>query len=795
MVDAVADKVIVQLEARLGQYEANVARAEQKFDRSMSNIQRSAGATEAMVRRAFGAIGTAVAGIGLIALGQQAVETALRFKRFEQGLNIATGSAVQTGREIDFLRELADRLGLRFITLAENFTGLAAAARGTALEGKQTREVFEAITKAIVATGGSTEQVNGALLAVQQIISKGTVSAEELRGQLGERLPGAFQIAARAMNVTTSELGDLLQKGELAATDFLPKFAAQLGKELPSSLSTADAAFQRFQTALDDIASSTADGFMGQLGDATDDLTVVLKDLQRSGALEAVGSFLGTVIRLGAGAASVIGDLALAWRRYRLEVGVRQQQNVIDGWFTSSAARAQAQKDKARLEAELASMGNTGNNNGKPFTFVPGQAEQIDALIAAAGNGNGTKLDKKTKAKKVRAGKSAEDIQRDQENELSRLRQEELNARLQLATDAQDRAALQRQILDEELKQRTAEIKANKDLSDAQKKARLAALDRLYGSSVDENGDVVVTAPGIYRQQVSRELALREAELSANMLSLQREALEAEADLLTKRRDRLAAELRILDYTDKEERARLEASIAAGDIADAAQARALLDRQQAARREGVNRQGESPLEAYARSFDVDLGDRAEELVIQELDAVREGISGAITKRLGIKDPLLAGVIDLFVQQQIMRPLAEALSGASGGGGGLLGGIASVGRSLFGFASGGSGIIGGRGGTDTNTLSLNGVPFANVSRGETLNIGSKALGGRGGGAPTIYVDARGAVMHETFAAQILSRSRAYTDARSTQAVQAAATFTQGAVKGMPARLAQFQRDGT
>ena len=72
--------------------------------------------------------------------------------------------------------------------------------------------------------------MSGALLAVSQMISKGTVQAEELRGQLGERLPGAFQIAARAMGVSTQELGKMLEQGKVVADDFLPKFAAELQK-------------------------------------------------------------------------------------------------------------------------------------------------------------------------------------------------------------------------------------------------------------------------------------------------------------------------------------------------------------------------------------------------------------------------------------------------------------------------------------------------------------------------------------------------------------------------------------
>ena len=52
----------------------------------------------------------------------------------------------------------------------------------------------------------SAYESEGAFKALEQMLSKGKVSAEELRGQLGERIPGAFQIAARAMGMTTSEL-------------------------------------------------------------------------------------------------------------------------------------------------------------------------------------------------------------------------------------------------------------------------------------------------------------------------------------------------------------------------------------------------------------------------------------------------------------------------------------------------------------------------------------------------------------------------------------------------------------
>lgn len=112
-------------------------------------------------------------------------------------------------------------------------------------------------------------------------------------------------------------------------------------------------------------------------------------------------------------------------------------------------------------------------------------------------------------------------------------------------------------------------------------------------------------------------------------------------------------------------------------------------------------------------------------------------------------------------------------------------------SVLGFAGGGSMTLGGRGGTDNNRLSLNGKPIANVSRGETLNIGSRASRSQSGAnviQPIIQVDARGAVMNDQFAAMILAKS-------GQQAQQAAAAMGQGVLKSVPGRMAQYQTDGT
>lgn len=190
----------------------------------------------------------------VVKLGVALIKTKLELDRIRNTLLAATGSTKKASQEFRFASKVARQFGLDLRTAALQFAQLTAAARGTSLTTKQIRDVFESVAVASTALGLSAEQTSGALRALQQVISKGTVQAEELRGQLGERIPGAFQIAARAMGVTTAALGKMLEQGQLLSEDFIPKFAKQLREELaPAAIEAAKAlapTFERLSTAI-----------------------------------------------------------------------------------------------------------------------------------------------------------------------------------------------------------------------------------------------------------------------------------------------------------------------------------------------------------------------------------------------------------------------------------------------------------------------------------------------------------------------------------------------------------------
>jgi len=253
---------------------ANISRLQSDMQQARSVVTGAAGDMQKAAntaRDALGALGVGLSVGGAIAsiqqVGKALIEAEASAVKFKAAFTAISG-ADSVGREMEFVRSTARQLGLDLESVSGSYLKLSASARGTSLEGQATRDIFTAVSKAATTLGLSSSEADGALLAVSQMMSKGTVQAEELRGQLGERLPGAFQIAARAMGVSTSELGKMLEAGQVIAEDFLPKFAKQLEKELGQA--SADAAgtaareMNRLKNEFGDLVKTVAEGGLGQ---------------------------------------------------------------------------------------------------------------------------------------------------------------------------------------------------------------------------------------------------------------------------------------------------------------------------------------------------------------------------------------------------------------------------------------------------------------------------------------------------------------------------------------------------
>lgn len=257
-----------------------------------------AGSSATGLGTAFGQLGPLIAGAFT---GRELVQTITQADSLQRGMLAIAGSTEAAAAEMAFIKKTSNELGLELQSTGKAYLSLTAATKGTVLEGQATRDVFTSVSRAMSVLGRSTAETENALRAVSQIASKGTVSMEELRGQLGEALPGAMKAAADGMGVTTQELVKMVESGGVLAKDLLPALSRSLDNLYASGGQTDSlvANFNRFKNAVSEVAIK-----LGESG-----LTKALADIAIGGA-QAVGALGTAFVGLGKGIGTVAGAMA-----------------------------------------------------------------------------------------------------------------------------------------------------------------------------------------------------------------------------------------------------------------------------------------------------------------------------------------------------------------------------------------------------------------------------------------------------------------------------------------------------
>ncbi|GGG93490.1 tape measure protein [Pedobacter zeae] len=255
-------KLTPELKAKVKEYN-ELNEALKKFDAQMGNHQRNVGNYKGALRStAEDLLGFASAYLSVGNALTFVFNETLAFQRIKTPLTFILGSEGEASNKLIELKKFSEDIGVQFFTIAESYKKFTAAARASNFDLGESEKIFKSVTKAGAVLGLSSEQLEGTLLALQQMISKGNVQSEELRGQLSERLPGAFALAAKAMNVTEGELGNMLKTGQVVAKDLLPKLAVELdkayGDKAANGISGLNAELARLKTELESNAGDSS---------------------------------------------------------------------------------------------------------------------------------------------------------------------------------------------------------------------------------------------------------------------------------------------------------------------------------------------------------------------------------------------------------------------------------------------------------------------------------------------------------------------------------------------------------
>lgn len=204
----------------------------ENFKRGTNQIKSAFRAMQMQILTFVAALGAG--GIGLSNLVSRFVDVARETNRVTTALKNVSGSMTQYADNQRYLLSLAKEYGLEINALTGNYAKFTAAASISGMTMVEQRKIFESVSRAVTAFGMSADDSNGVFLALSQMMSKGKISSEELRLQMGERLPIALQAMAKAAGTSVAGLDKLLKQGKLMSADVLPKFAEALNEMIPN---------------------------------------------------------------------------------------------------------------------------------------------------------------------------------------------------------------------------------------------------------------------------------------------------------------------------------------------------------------------------------------------------------------------------------------------------------------------------------------------------------------------------------------------------------------------------------
>lgn len=161
-------------------------------------------------------------------MGRQFIASIVQLDTFRRALNAVYKDTALVASQLEFLRKTATDSGVGVGGLSDSFVKFSASMKSANVPVQQSNELFASLTRAAGSLGLGAERTSLALDALGQIASKGVVSMEELRQQLGDSLPGALSLTAKGLGITDAELVKLVESGNLAARDFFPAFTKGL---------------------------------------------------------------------------------------------------------------------------------------------------------------------------------------------------------------------------------------------------------------------------------------------------------------------------------------------------------------------------------------------------------------------------------------------------------------------------------------------------------------------------------------------------------------------------------------
>lgn len=371
------DPVILELRADLGKYRADLQSTTSQVQRLLGNQEKSAQRLEAQMRKSSGAIGASLRGLagtlGTYFTGRELTGLIDSFTRLQNSLRVAGLEGAKLESVQTQLLDLSTRYGVGIEGLANLYGKATDAGRSFGASEAEILQMTEATSQALLITGTSAAQAQGAILGLSQALASGTVRAEEYN-QINE---GGLRPLLQAAAATEKYGGDInklrtaVLAGKVSSQEFFNAIqtgSAQLAGQASKATLTLSGAFEALTSQLTVYIgqSSQANGVTAALAGALQLLANNLDRVIPALAIIAAGLGIGLVtnairarvaLLAASGAAVTLAGTATAAGRALLAafggpVGVAITALVVGiGYLVSQTDEAVRAAKEAELQA------------------------------------------------------------------------------------------------------------------------------------------------------------------------------------------------------------------------------------------------------------------------------------------------------------------------------------------------------------------------------------------------------------------------------------------------------------
>lgn len=187
------------------------------LSKKVNEASKSASKASGGISSSFAGIGTAVMGavtaVGLFQGTKALLSLTSQVEQSKIAFETLLGSQEKALAMMKDIDEMASKTPFE----KTNLTPLVQQLIGMGFEASKTLPTIQVLGDTMSALGRGQDDLNGVVLALGQIQTKGKVSAEELM-QLAERGVPVFQILEQKLNLTKKQLGDIGNAGISSAT-------------------------------------------------------------------------------------------------------------------------------------------------------------------------------------------------------------------------------------------------------------------------------------------------------------------------------------------------------------------------------------------------------------------------------------------------------------------------------------------------------------------------------------------------------------------------------------------------